>query len=159
MGSGKTTFGKKLASALNYQFLDTDKILENTYKVTIKNLFEKYGESNFRIMETKILHKTFNKSNYVISTGGGLPCFEENMNLINQNGKSIYLKRSVEVLFKTLNTSPAKTRPLLAELKDNELLEFISEHLALREEFYKLANYTVTKDDISEVIDLLNSNR
>lgn len=158
MGSGKTTFGKKLASALNYHFFDTDKMLETNYKTTIGNLFKKYGEHNFRIIETKILKETFCKKNSVISTGGGLPCFEDNMILINKNGKSIYLKRSIEVLFKTLKSSQAKTRPLLEDLKENELFEFISKHLALREEYYNLSNYTIIKDDIAETINLLNGN-
>ena len=92
MCCGKTTIGKKIANKIGYGFVDMDVLFEEKYKITISAFFEKYGQDAFRILEQKLLHTTASMDNMVIATGGGTPCFGDNMEWINANGLSIYLK-------------------------------------------------------------------
>ena len=91
MGAGKTTVGKKLAKKMNYTFTDTDQIIEKTYKTSISTLFENKGENKFREIERRTL-LSINGENQIVSTGGGTPCYLNNMKWIKKNGISIYLK-------------------------------------------------------------------
>jgi shikimate kinase len=92
MGAGKTTVGKKLARKLGYTFYDIDKAFEHKYKTSVDLFFRKYGEEVFRQLEHELLVSTFTFNNTVISTGGGTPCFNNGMELINQHGVSLYIK-------------------------------------------------------------------
>lgn len=156
MGAGKTTLGKKLAHKLGYSFHDLDKIFEYKYKTSVDLFFGKYDEAAFRKIEHDLLLSTFTLENSVISTGGGTPCFHNNMNLINQNGISIYIKLSPEAIFNRLITAK-KRRPLIANKSEEELMLFIKEKLREREAFYNMANYTISGisvkvDDIVEIL-------
>ena len=156
MGAGKTTLGKKLAHKLGYSFHDLDKIFENKYKTSVDLFFGKYDESAFRQIEHDLLVSTFTLENSVISTGGGTPCFHNNMNLINQHGTSIYIKLTPEAIFSRLTTAK-KRRPLIANKSEEELIMFIKEKLREREAFYNIANYTISGisvkvDDIVEIL-------
>ncbi len=135
MGSGKTTAGKKLAKKMGYKFADLDIMIENKYRITIQNLFDKYDESTFRLLEKKALSETFNTDNIVISTGGGTPCFYNNMELINANGISIYLKMDSKSILDRLLSAKRK-RPLIAGKSPDELFSFIKTQLEWREPFY-----------------------
>ncbi len=135
MGSGKTTTGKKLADSLGYRFIDLDKMIENKFHITIPTLFEKYDENAFRIVEKKILTDTFKIDNVVISTGGGTPCFYDNMEMINSNGISIYLKMDTRSLTDRLLKAKRK-RPLIKGKNSEELYAFIKSQLEWREPFY-----------------------
>jgi shikimate kinase len=86
-GSGKSTWGKKLAKALQYNFVDLDKLIELNEQLSIEDIFRQKGEEYFRDLEHKYLLKTIVMNNVVISCGGGTPCYNDNMNLINENGK------------------------------------------------------------------------
>lgn len=134
MGSGKTTFGKKLAKKLNYQFVDTDKEIETLVGMSINTVFEKKGEIYFRQLEREYI-KQLKVQNVVIATGGGLPCFYNNMNYLNKIGVTVYLKYSVEELFERLKKENS-FRPLLKEKTELELFKFIEQLLKSRESYY-----------------------
>ncbi len=142
MGSGKTTMGRKLATMMNYHFTDLDQLIEKTYKTSIPLLFQNYDEHAFRLLEQEMLHITQSYEQTVISTGGGAPCFFDNMDFINRSGVSIYLKLTPEQLAERLKNAQKK-RPLLQSLEDDELLDHIHKTLAKREEFYRQAKVIV----------------
>lgn len=148
MGSGKTTIGKKLAKKLGYRFIDLDKAIEKKYKSSISLLFDKYGEETFRLLEKKELEKTKNISNYVISTGGGTPCFFENMKFMNFYGKTLYIKISPRGLKHRL-INAKKRRPLIEKLSEEELEIFITKQLKQREEYYSQADITFSGININ----------
>ena len=157
MGAGKTTIGKKLARELGYTFYDLDKAFEHKYKTTVDLFFHKYGETIFRQLEHELLVSTFTFKNTVISTGGGTPCFHNGMNLINQNGVSLYIKLSPEALYRRL-TEAKKRRPLVAKKSEDELKQFIKEKLEEREEYYLRAKYQISGISVNtnNLIKMLN---
>ena len=135
MGCGKSTFGKRLARQMDFDFIDLDKLFEETYKICISNFFAKYGEEMFRKIEHELLIKTIDNQNAVISCGGGTPCYFDNMDLMNAAGLTIYLRLSPPALVNRLENS-RKERPLLQKLPGIDLLEKITAHLHQREAFY-----------------------
>ena len=153
MASGKSTLGRILAEKLNYDFLDLDDYIENEEKTTVSDIFKSKGEIYFRKAETKYLkHILENKTNLILSLGGGTPCYNDNMSLILEakHVKSIYLKASIPTLVTRLNKEKSK-RPLIAHIETDELLtEFIGKHLFERNQFYSQANITVSTDNKTE---------
>ena len=135
MGSGKTTTGRRLAKKLRCNFIDLDEMVEEKYHITIPTLFDKYDEDAFRLLEKKTLSETFKKDNIVISTGGGTPCFFNNMEMINANGISIYLKMNSKSLINRL-LNAKRRRPLITGKSPEQLLSFVTSQLKLRETFY-----------------------
>lgn len=143
MGSGKSTLGKKLANKLNQPFFDLDVVIETKENKTITQLFEEKGEEYFRALEHQTLKELISEnSQFVLSLGGGTPCFKNNMQLINANGKSVYLKYNVGILHSRLVNAKTK-RPLLQGKSDEELKQFINEKLTEREIFYKQAQFII----------------
>ena len=121
-GSGKSTIGKKLASQLNYSFLDFDAELERTEGATIKAIFELKGEAYFRQVEAQVLSKVSDqKKNIVIATGGGTPCYYNGLNLMNLTGISVFIDVSPKVLIERLESDVV--RPLLKEGVDSKIQE------------------------------------
>ncbi len=155
MGSGKSTAGKKLASLLDYTFIDLDNMIENETDHTIAEWFSA-GELKFREIESMVLRQTADFKNSVISTGGGTPCFHDNMQWMNENGVTVYIKMSTGGLFHRLIYSKT-TRPLLAGKTDVELMEFITESLKEREFFYSQAHFTFKGEnlDVKELLETL----
>lgn len=147
MGSGKTTVGRQLAKMLNFEHVDLDVLFEEEYKITIFDFFAKYDEDSFRLIEHNLLQKTFDLENHVISTGGGTPCFFENISLINQHGISVYIKMHPKSLFFRLLNSK-RTRPLTSGLDEVSLLKSIEKKLAGREKFYNQAQIIIKGEDI-----------
>ena len=147
MGSGKSTAGKKLAAELNYAFIDLDHFLEKEYQQTIPEIFASKGEAEFRNMEHNTLKKVLEMSNVVIAAGGGTPCYFNNMELMNNNGITIYLKMSVAALVNRLVNAKEK-RPLIENKTEPELHAFITRQLEKREDFYSQAHYTVKGKDL-----------
>jgi shikimate kinase len=156
MGSGKTRFGKSLSVRTGYPFIDLDALFEERYKITVFDFFEKYNEESFRKIERELLLETLTYPDSIIATGGGTPCFFDNMEVIKKNGISIYLKLELIALVNRL-ASVRKKRPLLKDKSPEELETFIRQQIAEREVFYCQADYTVHvgKNDLETVIALL----
>jgi shikimate kinase len=157
MGSGKTYIGQRLAQVLGFDFLDLDAYLIEKERLTIAQIFEQQGEDYFRQKESFYLKSLAERQNTVISTGGGAPCFFDNMAWIQANGKSIYLKPSETLLFQRL-TKEAEHRPLLHSLSPAELMLFIQHKTAEREPFYKKANFIIKFDENNQdkVLGMIN---
>jgi shikimate kinase len=151
MGSGKTTVGKLLAVRLGYSFIDMDAHIEEKLFKSVSQIFTELGEEEFRLLEQQSLHEVAQFDQAVISTGGGAPCFFDNMDYMNRQGDTVYLKLSPVELAERLEMSHANKRPLLANRKGEELQQFIAEGLAKREAFYAKATYTVSGDIESTV--------
>ncbi len=154
MGSGKTTAGKKLASLLGWSFIDLDKRIEEYAGKTIPEIFSQSGEDYFRIIETQLLRNIKMRTKTVISTGGGTPCYIDNMDYMIETGLTIYLKLTPAELKSRLSQSKGK-RPLIKDLNQNELTSFIKEKLAVREKWYERSD--ITMDGIDLDINLLLS--
>ncbi|MGL4520054.1 MAG: shikimate kinase [Phocaeicola sp.] len=147
MGSGKTTLGKAFAHSCGLTFIDLDWHIEERYRKSVSQLFAERGEEGFREIERLMLHEVGEFEDVVISTGGGAPCFFDNMAYMNQMGKSVYLEVSPQRLFKRLKVAKQQ-RPLLANKTDKELMDFICEALQKRESFYKQAHYTFRGEEL-----------
>ncbi len=158
MGCGKTTLGRKLAAKLNYPFIDLDVILEQQTGVTIADYFAAHGETNFRELESKVLKEIVYPKNAIISTGGGLPCFFDNMDWMNTQGTTIYIKLTPGMLASRLEHEKHK-RPLISNLEGDGLIDFIEAKLKDREKFYLKADYIIgnkiTVDGIIELVKVL----
>ena len=149
MGSGKSSIGKRLANRMGFQFIDLDKEIEEYAQATIEDIFEKNGEEFFRSLERYVLAKLIQKDKVVLATGGGTPCFEDNMDLLLESGFVVYLKLSPDKLHKRLSMAKKGKRPLVKGKKGEDLLNFIREHLGGRESFYLRAHYTINADKIN----------
>lgn len=147
-GSGKSTLGNLLALELGYEYVDTDGLIEHSQGMTIEHIFSHHGENYFRQCEHEALQSTVGLKNTVISTGGGTPCFYNNMEIINANGISVYLEVSTPTLCDRL-FSEHSHRPMLKGKSKEELYRFVEEKRKEREWFYKKAHYTVRGDDIT----------
>lgn len=147
MGSGKTTLGKKAAEMMQWEFVDTDKLIEERYGMEVAEIFRLFGESEFRGAEQEILTELAAKENAVIATGGGMPCFFDNMEMMNHTGKTIYIHLTPkELTVRLMQTNLAK-RPLLAQLQESDLEKFIAENLVKREPFYLQAQHHISGTD------------
>lgn len=160
MGAGKTTIGKVLAQKLSLEFFDLDWYIEDRFRMKIPQIFAEKGEEGFREIERKMLHEVAEFENVVISCGGGTPCFFDNMEYMNRQAKTIYLKATPEVLMRHLQMGKSQ-RPLIQGKSPEELKVFIKDSLEKREPFYSQAKYTMmidvleTKERIYETTDQL----
>jgi len=157
MGAGKTTIGKELSSQMNLSFIDLDHFIENRYHKTIRQIFEEKGEDAFRDMEQKTLREVAEFEEVVISTGGGTPCFHQNMLFMNEKGTTVYLKVSIEELIKRI-TLHKNVRPVLQGLSGNELNLFVEEIIAKRNPYYEQSHiiFNAETSDISTLCKRLN---
>jgi shikimate kinase len=149
MGCGKSTFGKKLAKQLNWDFVDLDDYIEKKEKASISEIFASKGETYFRSLESKAVKSTSNWKKTIISTGGGTPCFNDNISSINDAGLSVYIKISPIVLKSRLEGELSK-RPLIADLTDAELLSFIENKLNERSADYSKSKIIFEYTDHTE---------
>lgn len=145
MGAGKTTVGKALAKELGMQFYDLDWYIEGRMRKTVPQLFAKRGEDGFREIERRLLHEAAEFEDVVLSCGGGTPCFFDNMEYMNLQGDTVYLKASPEVLCAHLKMGKTR-RPLLEGKDKDELLAFVTEQLARREDYYTKAKHVLNVD-------------
>lgn len=160
MGAGKTTIGRQLALALGLQFYDLDWYIEMRYHKKVSEIFAEEGEEHFRDLERRMLHEVAEFEDVVISCGGGTPCFGDNMQYMNQQAETVYLKLEPEVL--AMHLSMGRTvRPLILNKTGDELLSYIKETLKTREPFYTQARHIVdvslmdNYEKIAITIDLL----
>ena len=147
MGAGKTTIGKALAKDLGVMFYDLDWYIESRMRKTVKQIFDEVGEEGFRKIEHNMLHEVAEFENVVVSCGGGTPCFFDNMDYMNQQGETVYLKASPEVLHAHLKMGKG-VRPLLLNKTPEEVEVFIKVQLKQRELFYNKAKHIYDVDII-----------
>jgi shikimate kinase len=147
MGSGKTKIGKILSKKINFSFLDLDNLIENQFSKTINEIFSGQGEIFFRKIEHDVLLQTINLSeSFVLSLGGGTPCYANNLDLLKKEGvTTIYLKASIDTLTNRLEANRSK-RPLLKDLSLEEFKEYIAKHLFERSFYYNQSQHTVIVD-------------
>lgn len=145
MGAGKTTLGKVLAKDLGLPFYDLDWYIESRMMKTVPQLFAERGEDGFRKVEHNMLHEVAEFEDVVISCGGGTPCFYDNMEYMNAQGDTVYLKASPEVLYAHLQMGKVE-RPLLKNKTREEMQAFIQEQLAEREKYYTKARHIFNVD-------------
>lgn len=150
MGSGKSTLAKQLVANQSYNMIDMDNEIERNQGMSIRTIFEKYGEKKFREIESDFLKSCSSSSSMLlVSTGGGAPCFNNNMEYMNKNGVTIYLKISAEELSDRLWNN-RDSRPLIANFTDkHKLLIFVKQKLKERERFYLNSKIVLNSDSIS----------
>jgi shikimate kinase len=156
MGCGKSTMGRALAASLNLTFIDLDTFLEERYFRTIPQIFAEEGEENFRRKERKVLEEVSSFDNVIIATGGGAPCFYDNMELMNNSGFCIFLDVEIDSLVSRL--IHAKTeRPLIKGKSPDELRLFIQGMMQKRRPFYETARYILKGKEIfpEQVLELV----
>ena len=146
MGSGKTTLGKKIARKLALDFVDLDFVITQRTGESIRETFEIRGEDFFRQTERSTLHEQINRSSFVMAVGGGTPCFYNNMEIMNRNGITVYLKLTPDELLSRLK-GRTWHRPLLKGMENENLLEYITVNLAKREEWYLQSALTVSESE------------
>ena len=147
MGSGKSHIAKLLSDRLGIKLIDLDKEISKKNKMTIAEMFQKKGEIFFRRQERALLEEIVaTEDSCILSLGGGTPAYYNNMELLNQNSESIFLRTSIKNLTERLLKQKHK-RPLIANISDQDLPEFIAKHLFERNIFYNKAKYTVNTDD------------
>ena len=161
MGSGKSHISKILSNKLDFLFIDLDKEISEKLQMNIPEIFEKKGELFFRKEEKKILEEILDlEKNLVLSLGGGTPVYFDNINLINEKSKSVFLRASVNTLTNRILWQKTN-RPMLARFDDSEIPEFIAKHLFERNPYYSKAQITIdidfkSADEISkEIIKIL----
>lgn len=162
MGCGKTTIGKRLAKTLGWDVIDMDSRIENRYRKSIPDIFASEGEESFRKKERFILEELSALENVVISTGGGAPCFYDNIDVMNSSGLCVYIRMTPEALADRLKHAKAN-RPLLKDKTEDELIDFIRQQLEKRRAFYEQAQFVVDNDNgtpeeaAARVMELLKS--
>jgi len=151
-GSGKSVAARKISKLKKISFFDTDKLIEERFQMSVSDIFKEFGEKKFREFERTVLKELiFTEESFIVATGGGLPCFNENMNKMDKAGITVYLKASIETLVQRLRLSD--NRPLLYGKNDEELFMYLQETLKHRETFYASAKYMIDADkDIKEII-------
>ena len=149
-GSGKTTLGREVSKQLGFRFYDLDHLIEAKAGVRISTIFSERGEEYFRRMESDVLLTCLQKAeSFVLSTGGGAPCFNENMDLINQYAISVYLEVPLNQLLVRLTGGQVRKRPLFFGLDTGEIILKLKSMYVLRHPFYEMAKIKLSGEDIS----------
>lgn len=164
MGSGKSAIGKKISKKMNMDIVDLDDYIEEGENLTIPEIFDEKGEVYFRKKEREYLKKLLeSKQDRIISLGGGTPCYGDNMELILKASPYVfYLKASIDTLLKRL-VEGKEHRPLIKNINDDELPEFIGKHLFERNFYYMQSHEIVNVDNITRkevaanIIQMLNN--
>lgn len=160
MGSGKTTVGHALSQELGLPFYDLDWYIETRMHCTVKQIFDEKGEEGFRKIEHNLLHEVAEFEDVILSCGGGTPCFFDNIDYINRQGETVYLKCTTDVLYKHLKMGKT-VRPLLLNKTPDEVKTFIEAQLKQREPFYAKAKHIVdvslmdNKEKIKTTVDAI----
>ena len=156
MGAGKTTLGKAFAREMNLSFVDQDWYIEERFHKTVQEIFAERGEQGFRELERQMLHEIAEFEDVVISTGGGAPCFYDNMDFMNLKGDTVFLNVTPEVLFSRLKMA-SQNRPILRGKSNEELKAFIAKTLEKRAPFYSKAKYIFNADELEDIYQIKSS--
>ena len=152
-GSGKSRMAKFISSVTDLSYKDLDDEIERTEGKSIKEIFKNHGETYFRNKETEILKNIIEKNkNLIIATGGGTPCFNHNIDLINKSGLSIFLNTSLDVIVERI--SRKNKRPLF---KNKDVEETVKKMFQERIKFYSKSKHHVTKNNRDKVLSIINS--
>ena len=153
MGSGKTHWGRLLGSKLTLPFFDLDKQIVEEEKKPIVKIFEEKGEEYFRMVEKEALYiLTESHESFVMACGGGTPCYFNNIDYMNNNGTTVWLNTRLDVLFNRL-LEEKESRPLLKNLTDAQLKQFILKKFSERRIYYEQASLVIEESEAS--VDLL----
>lgn len=149
MGAGKTYWSQKMAKWNKCVGYDLDALIEMNEEKTITEIFNEDGEEYFRKVEAKILRWFKEKKKFIIATGGGTPCFQDNMSWMKKEGLVIWLDESVEVLVKRL-CAEKDQRPLIAHLNNSQIAAYIENKLIERHSYYQQAHYRLSSEQLNE---------
>lgn len=147
MGSGKSTMGRKLSQLLDSSFIDLDKYIESKFFKTVPQIFEEEGEVGFREKEQASLHEVSRFEDVIVATGGGAPCFFDNMDHMNSSGACVFLDVDPDELAERLIKSKTE-RPLIKGKSVDELVYFIDEMMLKRRPFYEQARFVLRGKEI-----------
>ena len=148
MGSGKTHWGRLLSQKLSIPFFDLDAQVEEHAGKSIAEIFAKDGEEHFRMQEKEVLHIiTESHESFVMACGGGSPCYFNNIDYMNQSGATVWINTAVELLFQRLLKEKEK-RPLIKDLSDGQLKNFIIKKFSDRKIYYEQANVTIDEEPV-----------
>ncbi|MCR9099485.1 MAG: shikimate kinase [bacterium] len=151
MGSGKSYTGRRLAQLLNRRFIDLDDWIEQKAGLSIREIFEQQGEAHFREAEAEAIRQMAGQPAAVVATGGGTPCFHQNMDWMNNHGLTVYLDTSQELLFQRLKDG-RDHRPLLRATPDEGLRAYISHKLLERTPYYQQASIVYAQETGREAV-------
>ncbi len=156
-GSGKSTLGKELAVQLSLKMVDTDAEIVKEAGKTIEQIFKDSGEEYFRKLEQAVLHKLITEDNQLISTGGGMPCFFDNMERMNEHGISLFINVPIENLHQRLIGQGSQKRPMLEGKTDKEIFEFLRQKYEERFPYYSKATVMIKGANIkvAEIVEEL----
>ena len=149
MSAGKSTVGRMLAELLGYEFVDTDIYIESRFRQRVSDLFRLHGEAYFRQKERMILEEIAGLPDAIIATGGGLPVYHDNMDILLESGTVLYLRYSSEVLAQRLELTK-RTRPSVAHLSGDELRQHIEESMRLRDPIYSRAHRIIDMEALAK---------
>ena len=151
MGCGKSTLARKIARRLGVEAVDTDRAVEEREGATVGDIFRYEGEERFREVEREVLERLIaDPATRVVSTGGGLPLWRDNMARMNEAGTTVYLRRSAEQIARRLSPYGRQKRPRLRGLSDGELVGFMARDIAERESCYAQARWVFDCDALSD---------
>lgn len=158
MGCGKSTMGRSLASLLNLTFIDLDTYIEGKYFKTVPQIFAEEGETEFRKKEHKVLKEVSLFDDVIVATGGGAPCFFDNMEVMNQSGYCVFLDVEIDTLVDRLIHSKTE-RPLIKGKSSDELKSFIEALMLKRRPFYEKAKYILKGSEIlpADVVEVVRN--
>ena len=163
-GSGKSTFGKQLATELKFPYYDLDSSIESRFQMSIPEIFSRYGEGEFRKRESHVLQEFLDREeSFVLASGGGCPCFNDNMDLINEKSVSVYLDVPIEEISIRLRLSKAQNRPMFMDLDQAGISQKLKSLLVERDYFYSQSKIKLSGEDfsaellVSELIRLLKN--
>lgn len=147
-GCGKSTLGKQYSLHSGYGFVDTDVIIIDEQKKTIEQIYAEGGEMSFRQLEHELIQRFFDQEALVVCTGGGLPCFNGNMEQMNQHGITVFMDVSAEELWNRVKNTDFSGRPIYQNKTPEQIQAVIRERAQERYPFYSTAHITLRSDHI-----------
>ncbi len=148
MGAGKSYWGKQLAEHWQVPYYDLDEVIVEAEEMAISDIFATKGEDYFRERESMLLRELSRQDSFLISCGGGTPCFQDNMDFMNEKGTTVWINPSVPAMVERLTRKKSK-RPLIQDLDDEDLSDYVEMKLAERRQFYEQSRHIISSDHIT----------